>query len=45
MFQKGTMVKVYSDDAQLNGSVATQKLKRPELTVTIPENGGLLIEQ
>ena len=45
MFQKGTTVKVYSDDAQLNGSVVTQKLKRPELTVTIPENGGLLIEQ
>ena len=45
MFQKGTVVRVYSDDAQLNGNVATQKLKRPELTVTIPENGGLLIEQ
>ena len=45
MFAKGSMVKVYGDDAQLNGSVATQKLKRQELTVTIPENGGVLIEQ
>ena len=45
MFQKGTTVKVYSDDAQLNGMVTTQKLKRQEIAVTIPENGGVLIEQ
>ena len=45
MFAKGSTVKVYGDDAQLNGTVTTQKLKRQELAVTIPENGGLLIEQ
>ena len=34
---------VYSDDAQLNGSMKTQKSKRPLVSIEIPENGGLVI--
>jgi hypothetical protein len=33
---------VYSDDAQLNGSVKTVKAKK-QMAVTIPTNGGLVI--
>ncbi len=45
MWAKGSQVTVYSDDAQLNGSVKTVKLnKKQELTVTIPCNGGVVIK-
>ena len=45
MFDKGAELKVYSDDAQLTGSVKTVKQnKKQQLTVTIPCNGGLVIE-
>ena len=44
MLGKGSEVKIYSDDAQLNGSVATQKLnKKQQVTVSIPKNGGVVI--
>ncbi len=44
MFQKGTQLTVYSDDAQLNGSVKTvSQNKKQTLAVTIPQNGGLVI--
>ena len=36
-------VQLYSDDAQLNGSVKTTKVKKNKLTVTIPCNGGIVI--
>ena len=45
MFAKDTELKVYSDDAQLNGSVNIVKQnKKQQLAVTIPCNGGLVIE-
>jgi hypothetical protein len=45
MFAKDTELKVYSDDAQLNGSVNTVKQnKKQQIAVTIPCNGGLVIE-
>ena len=45
MFEKGTSLTVYSDDAQLNGSVNQVKQnKKQQLTVTIPCNGGLVIK-
>ena len=34
---------VYSDDAQLNGSMKQQKSKKPLVNIEIPENGGLVI--
>ena len=36
-------VQLYSDDAQLNGSVKTMKVKKNKLAVTIPCNGGIVI--
>ena len=42
MFAKGAELQVYSDDAQLNGSVSIVKAKK-QITVTIPTNGGLVI--
>lgn len=42
MFEKGASLKMYSDDAQLNGSVKEIKQKK-QITVTIPMNGGLVI--
>ena len=36
-------VQLYSDDAQLNGSVKTTKVKKNKLNVTIPCNGGIVI--
>jgi hypothetical protein len=42
MFDKNTSVTVYSDDAQLNGSVKTQKAGKA-VKVTIPCNGGIVI--
>ncbi len=44
MFDKGTEMTVYSDDAQLNGSVKVLKQnKKQQVTVTIPCNGGVVI--
>ena len=44
MFAKGTELQVYSDDAQLQGSVSTVKQnKKQQLTVTIPTNGAVVI--
>lgn len=44
MFEKGTELTVYSDDAQLQGSVKTLKQnKKQQMTVTIPTNGAVLI--
>ena len=44
MFNKGTELKVYSDDAQLQGSVNTVKLnKKQQIAVTIPTNGAVVI--
>ena len=46
MFAAGSALQLYSDDAQLNGSVKTIKQnKRQQLTVTIPCNGGLVVTQ
>ena len=42
LFDKGAELQVYSDDAQLNGSVTTIKAKK-QIAVTIPTNGGLVI--
>ena len=40
------MAKVYSDDAQLAGSVKDVKVgKKQQMTITIPTNGGIVIEQ
>ena len=45
MFDKGAELTLFSDDAQLNGSVKTIKQnKKQQLAVTIPCNGGLVIE-
>jgi hypothetical protein len=45
MFERGASLKVYSDDAQLNGSVKTVKQnKKQTLKVVIPKNGGVVIE-
>jgi len=44
MFPQGTTLRLYSDDAQLNGSVQSVKLKKKnQIKVTIPKNGGLVI--
>ena len=44
MFQKDTQLTVYSDDAQLQGAVKQVKQnKKQQLTVVIPTNGGLVI--
>ena len=46
MFPQKSELTVYSDDAQLAGSVKTVKQnKKQQLTVTIPQNGGLVITQ
>ena len=46
MFDKGTPLTVYADDPSLNGSMKPVKQsKRQQLTVTIPNNGGVLITQ
>jgi len=46
MFAAGSVLQLYSDDAQLNGSVKTIKQnKRQQLTVAIPCNGGLVVTQ
>ena len=44
MFEKGTELTVYSDDAQLNGSVKSLKQnKKQQIMMTIPCNGGIVI--
>ena len=44
MFAAKSVVSVYSDDAQLNGSVKEIKLnKQQQITVNIPTNGGVVI--
>ena len=44
MFEKGTPLTIYSDDAQLNGSVKTvAQNKKQQFTITIPCNGGVVI--
>jgi hypothetical protein len=44
MFGKDTEMTVYSDDAQLNGSVKTLKQnKKQQVVITIPCNGGVVI--
>ncbi|MCQ2253965.1 MAG: glycoside hydrolase family 97 protein [Bacteroidaceae bacterium] len=45
IFEAGQTVKLYSDDANLVGSVKEVKLnKKKQLKITIPNNGGLVIE-
>jgi hypothetical protein len=44
MFEKGQELTVYSDDAQLQGSVNIVKQnKKQQITVTIPTNGAVVI--
>jgi len=44
MFVKDTMLSVYSDDAQLNGSVNKVKQnKKQSVAITIPCNGGVVL--
>ena len=44
MFDKDTQLQVYSDDAQLQGSVKTVKQnKKQQLAVTIPTNGAVVV--
>ena len=44
MFEKNSQLTVYSDDAQLQGSVKQVKQnKKQQLTVVIPTNGGIVI--
>ena len=44
MFNKGASLKMYSDDAELNGSVKELKQnKKQQVKVVIPKNGGLVI--
>ena len=46
MFDKSAPLTVYADDATLNGSIKTVKQnKRQQLTVTIPQNGGVVVTQ
>jgi hypothetical protein len=46
MFDKQQTLSVYADDAQLSGSLKQVKQnKRQQLTVTIPQNGGIVITQ
>ena len=44
MFEKNSQLTIYSDDAQLQGSVKQVKQnKKQQLTVVIPTNGGIVI--
>ena len=44
MFGAKTLLTVYGDDAQLSGSVKTvRQNKKQQVTVTIPQNGGVVI--
>jgi len=44
MISAGKELKIYSDDASLNGKMTTEKMnKNQEVELTIPTNGGVLI--
>lgn len=46
MIAKGTNISLYTDDDKLNGSLTSQKIKNAKsqkISVSIPENGGLVI--
>ena len=44
MFQGAKELKLYSDDAQLNGRITSVKFgKKQEIELTIPENGGVVV--
>ena len=46
MIAKGTNISLYTDDDKLNGSLTIQKIKNAKsqkISVSIPENGGLVI--
>ena len=44
MFEQGTSLSVYTDDAKLQGSIKTQRMaKKQQITVSIPQNGGVVI--
>ena len=46
MFAAGETVQIYSDDKDLNGSVNPLKInKKQEVTLTIPCNGGVVVEK
>jgi hypothetical protein len=46
MFSQGSQLTVYSDDAQLEGSMKNvQQDKKQQITITIPQNGGVIITQ
>lgn len=45
-FDKGDMIKLYSDNGKLEGSVSEVKVNRKqEIAVSIPKNGGLVITE
>ncbi|MCF0203575.1 MAG: glycoside hydrolase family 97 catalytic domain-containing protein, partial [Bacteroidaceae bacterium] len=45
MFKAGDMVKLYADNEKLEGSVKDTKInKKQQVKVTIPKNGGIVIE-
>ena len=46
MLKAGATAQMYSDDAQLGGSVKTVKINgKKQMSITIPNNGGLVIMQ
>lgn len=46
MLKAGATAQMYSDDAQLNGSVKAVKVNgKKQMSITIPNNGGLVIMQ
>jgi hypothetical protein len=46
MFAAGETVQCYSDDKDLNGSLKPLKInKKQEVTLTIPFNGGVVLEK
>lgn len=46
MFEAKSMLSIYSDDAKLNGTVKNVKQnKKQQLTISIPQNGGVVITQ
>ena len=43
-FNKGDMVRLYSDDAELKGSLSEIKIsKKQTLMVSVPKNGGFVM--
>ena len=46
MFEQGDVVKVYSDDENLSGSVTDLKIKKNrKVKIEIPCNGGIVMEK